>query len=190
MSRPSFQDRITLSRRSLLDMLDGCWSMHKCRDEDARRMDLIGIDLASGHEVLNLGDCHLCSRRHDRIEIAGGLSIDEITLIVALVGVNQRNIREQSSLHDVMLAVELLNRLSFGNQSAKTSLCEEGGNSGATGSNAFRKRPLRVELEFEFAGQKLLGEQLVLANIGRDHLTDLTCLEKRAETNAVDAGIV
>jgi hypothetical protein len=46
--------------------------------------------------------------------------------------------------------------------------------------------PLRVELDLQFTGEVLLGEQLVLADIGRDHLPDLLRLDQDAEANAVD----
>ena len=49
---------------------------------------------------------------------------------------------------------------------------------------------LRVELELELAGKVELLEQLVLADVGRDHLADLAAFQQQAEPGAVDPGVV
>ena len=67
---------------------------------------------------------------------------------------------------------------------------KKAGNAGAAGADALGQRALRVEFELEFAGEILLGEKLVLADIGRDHLPDLPRFQQHAEADAVDAGIV
>jgi len=54
----------------------------------------------------------------------------------------------------------------------------------------FAQQFLAGELELQLTGHELLGEQLVLADIGRDHLSYLARLQEHAETPAVDAGIV
>ena len=93
-------------------------------------------------------------------------------------------------LHDVGLAVELAHLLALGNQRADAGLGVEGRDAGAAGADALGERALRVELELELAGEVLLGEELVLAHVGTDHLADLARLEQAAEADAVDAGIV
>src|SRR3546814_7222901 len=54
----------------------------------------------------------------------------------------------------------------------------KGGNSGAAGANALGQRALRTEFQFQLAGKIELLEQLVVANIGRHHLRDLSGLKK------------
>src|SRR3546814_7309108 len=66
----------------------------------------------------------------------------------------------------------------------------EGGNAGAARANAFGERALRIELELELSRKIEFGEKLVLADVGRDHLTDLAVVEKRPETEAIGAAIV
>ena len=56
--------------------------------------------------------------------------------------------------------------------------------------SALGQGALRIELELELAGEVLLGEQLVLPDIGGDHLPDLARLQQPAEPDAVDAGII
>ena len=158
--------------------------------EHAGRVDVIRIDLAGRHQVLDLGDGDLRRRRHHRIEVARGLAIDEIAGGIALPGVNDREIGEQAAFHHVFLAVELAHFLAFGDQRTDAGLGEEGRNPGAAGADALGERSLRIEFEFQFARQILLREQLVLADIGRDHLLDLARFQQAAKTDAVDAGVV
>ena len=97
---------------------------------------------------------------------------------------------DQPALHHVVLAVEFAHFLALGDQRADAGLGEEGRNAGAAGADALGQRALRVELDLQFAGEILLGERLVLADIGRDHLLDLPRLQQHAEAHAVDAAIV
>ena len=46
------------------------------------------IDLARLDQMLDLGDRHLAGGRHDGIEVARGLAIDEVALAVGLPGVH------------------------------------------------------------------------------------------------------
>ena len=94
------------------------------------------------------------------------------------------------ALHHIALAVEFAHVLAFGDQRADAGLGEEGRHAGAAGADALGQRALRVELDLQFAGEKLLGEGLVLAHIGRDHLLDLARVQQHAEALAVDAAIV
>ena len=132
----------------------------------------------------------LAGGRHHRIEVARGLAVDEVAFGIALPGVHDREVGDEAGLHDVALAVELALFLALGDVGADAGLGEEGRDAGAAGADALGQRALRVELDLELAGEKLLREQLVLADIGRDHLLDLARLEQQAEAGAVDAGIV
>src|SRR5262249_6479 len=61
---------------------------------------------------------------------------------------------------------------------------------GTARADTFRQRALRVEFDLELAGEILLCEQLVLADVGRDHFLHLPRLEQQPEASAVDACIV
>ena len=159
-------------------------------DENAGGMDVVRIDLAGRHQMLDLGDGDLGGGRHHRVKIARGLAVDQVPGGIALPGVDDGEVGEQAALHDVFLAVEFLHFLAFGDQRADAGLGVEGRNTGAAGADALGQRALRIEFEFQFAGEVLLGEQLVLADIGRDHLLDLPGLQQPAQPDAVDAGIV
>ena len=128
--------------------------------------------------------------RHHRIEVARGLSIDEVAFGVGLPGVHDRQVGDDAALHDVLLAVELALFLALGDVGAGAGAGEEGRDAGAAGADALGQRALRVEFDLQFAGEVLLREQLVLADVGRDHLLDLLGLQQQAEARAVDAGVV
>ncbi len=103
---------------------------------------------------------------------------------------HDRQVGDDAALHDVALAVEFALFLALGDVGAGAGAGEEGRDAGAAGADALGQRALRVELDFQFAAEILLGEKLVLAHIGRDHLLDLLGLQQQAEAGAVDAGIV
>ena len=85
---------------------------------------------------------------------------------------------ETSALSDAFehvscAAVELARFLALGDDRAEAGAGEERRDAGAAGAQALGERALRVELEFEFAGEVLAFEFLVLADVGRNHLADL-----------------
>ena len=157
---------------------------------NAGRDDVVRIDLAGLHQMLDLGDGDLAGGRHHRIEVARGLAVDEIAFGIAHIGVHDREIGDQAALHHVALAVEFALVLAFGDQRADAGLGEEGRDAGAAGADALGQRALRIEFDLELVGEILLGEGFVFADIGRDHLLDLPGIEQHAEPLAVDAAIV
>ena len=166
----------------------GTWMMRLTKMP--ARDDVVGIDLARLDQVLDLGHGDLGRRRHHRVEVARGLAVDEVAFGVALPGMHDGQIGDQAGLHHVLLAVELADFLALGDQGADAGLGEEGRDAGAAGAAALGQGALGIELDLQFAGQELLGEGLVLADIGRDHLPDLARLQQHAQADIVDAGIV
>ncbi|GJE44159.1 hypothetical protein AEGHOMDF_3345 [Methylobacterium soli] len=140
--------------------------------------------------MLDLRDRHLGGGGHHRVEVARGQPVGEVALGVAPVGVDEGEVGEEAPLHHVLRAVELAHLLALGHLGADAGLGEEGRDAGASGADALGQRALRVELDLELVGQELAGEFLVLADIGRDHLGDLSGVEELAEADAVDPGIV
>ena len=105
-----------LAHGALLDVLHGVGHVDHPLDEDARRDDVVGIDLARLDQVLDLGYRHLGRGRHHRIKIARGLAIDEVAFGVALPGMHDRQVGDDAALHHVLLAVEFALLLAFGDQ--------------------------------------------------------------------------
>ncbi|GCC44544.1 hypothetical protein chiPu_0028512, partial [Chiloscyllium punctatum] len=73
-------------------------------DEDAGRVDVVRVDLAGRHQMLDLGDGDLRGGRHHRVKVARGLAVDQVAGGVALPGMDDGDVGEQAALHDVLLA--------------------------------------------------------------------------------------
>ena len=159
-------------------------------DEDAGGDDVVRIDLPGFNQVLDLHHHGFAGGGHDRIEVPRGLSIDQIALGVGLPGMDDRQIGAQSALLHIQPAVEFLLRLALGDLRARPGGGEERRNPGAARADSFRQRALRVELDLQFAGQVLLGEGGVLADVGADHLPHLPGLQQHPQPDVVDAGVV
>ena len=149
-----------------------------------------GLMSPGSHQMFDLGNRHPAGGCHHRIEVSRGLPVDEIAFGVAHPGVHDGEVGDDAALHDVLLAVELALFLALGDVGAGAGAGEEGRDARAAGADAFGERALRIEFDLEFAREILLGEQLVLAHVGRDHLLDLLGLQQQAEPRAVDACIV
>src|SRR5437899_8432782 len=91
---------------SLLDSLFMPRPLKDPRYEDSRCMDLLWIDLAGLHQALHLGDGDARRRRHDRIEIAGGLPVHEIAQPVPRKGLDQGEIGRERGLQNKVAAAE------------------------------------------------------------------------------------
>ena len=133
---------------------------------------------------------HLPGARHHRIEIARRLAIDEIAFGVALIGVDERDIGDESALHDIGRAVEVAQLFPIGNDGSDARFCEKRRDARAACPDPLGQRALRIEFEFELAGKIKPLEKLVLADIRRDHFLDLPGLEEEPQPNAIDARIV
>src|SRR3546814_798706 len=157
---------------------------------DARQVDAIGVEAADGHDLLDLGDADLRGGRHRLVEIACGLAENQITALVGLPSLDDRQVGKDAALQDIILSIEILDFLAFGDRGADPGRGIESGNARAPGAAALGERALRTEFDLQFAGQILPLELLVLADIGGDHLPDLPGAEQLAQPLAVDAGVV
>jgi hypothetical protein len=54
------------------------WIVYEAMNEDSRGVDVVGIKLAGGDNLLYLCDCNLSAGRGQGIEVARGLAIDEV----------------------------------------------------------------------------------------------------------------
>src|ERR1700751_3754062 len=68
-------------------------------DEDAGGVDVVGIELAGRNEMLDLGDRDFRSGCHHRVEVARGLAIDQVARGIALPGMDDSEVGEQTALH-------------------------------------------------------------------------------------------
>src|SRR3984957_18171491 len=140
--------------------------------------------------MFNLGDRQTPCRRHIWIEVSRGLPVDEIAFRVALPGMNQGNVGDEASFHHIGFVIELPNFLALRDYRPNTGARKKGGDSRSPSANAFGKRSLRIEFKFEFAREIHARKDLVLADIARNHLLDLTGFKQDTEADPVDASVV
>ncbi len=86
--------------------------------EDAGRMNLVGIEFARIHEMLNFRNRDFAAGRGVRIEVASCAPIDQIAVRIGFPRLHQREIGYDPALEDVGLAVELFVFLTFGDDRA------------------------------------------------------------------------
>ncbi|MNS76962.1 hypothetical protein D3C72_1105290 [compost metagenome] len=153
-------------------------------------MDFVRVQLTGLDDMLDLGDGDLACHGAHRVEVARGAAEHQVAGLVGLVGLDQRHVGGQRTLHHVLLAVELADFLAVGHDRAHAGARKERRNAGAAGAQLLGQRALGREFEFQFAGQVLALELLVLAHVGRDHLPDLARGQQQAQAEAIDAGVV
>src|SRR5690349_14616370 len=62
---------------ALLDVLDPVAGLDQALDEDARGDDVVGVQFARLDNYLRLGNGQEACRGHHRVEIPGGVAVDE-----------------------------------------------------------------------------------------------------------------
>src|SRR5947209_11825870 len=94
--------------------------MHQALDVDARRDDVVGIDIAGLHEVLDFRHGDLACGGHHWIEVARGLAVNEVALGIAHPSMDDREIGDKPALHDVEPAINLALLLALRNLSPRS----------------------------------------------------------------------
>src|SRR3546814_661151 len=119
---------------------------HNAMHIDAGQMNLIGIETTGVDDFLDLDNGDLARHGHIGIEITRRLAKHQITAAVGLVGLDQRDVRNNGTIHDVFLAVELADLFAVGNNGTNAGKREEGRNAVAAGAKKIG-RAGRVERE-------------------------------------------
>src|SRR5580704_11173660 len=122
-----------LADSALLDALLVRWAPHDAFDKNAGRVDVVGVDDAGLDQMLDLCHGDLRGRRHYRVEIARSLPVDEVAFAIGLPGVDDSEIGEEATLHNVARSIELANLLALRHQGADTRLGKKCRNAGAPG---------------------------------------------------------
>src|SRR5260370_28804469 len=198
--------RCTL-RHQLTDgvfLLCGCAALHRTKldaflvaralddaiDEDARRVDLVGIKLADLDELLYLGNADFAATGDHLVEVPRGFSLNEVAGFVALPCLHERNLRRDAGFENVFLIVAILRFLALGQFGAEAGAGVEPGDPSAARPQPLGECALRDELEFEFTRQNLALQLLILPNAGGHDLLDLSSGERKAHAAAIHARIV
>ena len=153
-------------------------------------MHQVGIQLANLDQVLHLRNRNFGSTGHHRVEVAGGLAINEVAPFITLPGFNQGEVCFQCVFHHVEAAIEFAGFLIFGDHCAHARRREESRNASAAGPDAFRKCSLRHQVQFNLALQDHLFQQFILTNVGSNVLAKLAGCEQQAYAKAIHASVV
>src|SRR5215472_15907051 len=186
-SRPSLDP---LAYGPLLDPLLVVAAQDDALDEDRWYVNLIRILLAHLHQFLHLGDRHLGGHAHQRREVAGGLTKDEVSPPVTLEGTDDREIGHERRLEHVLPPVDGAGFLAGGDLRPHSGGGVEASNSAAAGADPLRQRALRIQLHLELAAEELPLELLVLPDVAGHHLLNLLGLEQDAEPQIGSAAVV
>src|SRR5690606_29451671 len=127
-------------------------------DEQARRDDDFGVDLAQFDDVVHRRDGAFGGGGHDGAEVAGGFAVQQVAPAVARFGLDQGEVGEDGVLEHVVAAVDFANFFALGQFGAVAGGREEGAYARAGGADAFGKIALGHEFELDLAGMIELVE--------------------------------
>src|ERR1700734_64408 len=82
---------------AMLDALVDMVELDDAFDIYTRGDDVVAVNLARLHEMLDLGNGDFRRCGHDRVKIARGLTVDEVALGIAFVSVNDGEVGEQAA---------------------------------------------------------------------------------------------
>src|SRR6185437_9232466 len=111
--------------------------------ENAGSVDLIGIEVTDLNQFLDLGDADFATGGDHRIKIPRCLSVNEVPEFIAFPCFDDGKLGGDPGLEHIISAVEVLCLFAFGEFGAETRPRVKSRNSGATGSQSFRKGALR-----------------------------------------------
>src|SRR2546425_1115804 len=175
---------------SLLDSLFIVRPLEDPAHVDARSMHRLRVEIARRDQVLHLGDGDARRGGHHRVEVARGFAVHEIAQAVASVGLDQSEVGQEGCLQNVVTIPETPCLLAVRDRGAVARRSEKSGNPRATRPDALREGSLGHELDLKLALEKLLLEQVVLADVGGDHLANLPRSEQQAEPVVARAGVI
>ena len=143
----------SLPHRALLDALLVVLALVDTLHENAGRVNLVGVELADGHQLFHFGHRDFAGRGHHGVEVAGRAFVDEVAGGVAFPGFHEGEIGDKAGFHQVHFAVELAAFLAFAHLGAVAGRSEKRRNSCPAGSAALGQRALRNEFHFELAAE-------------------------------------
>ena len=157
---------------------------------DARRVDLVGIELPHPNQLLDLGDGDFPTGGDHGVEVARGFSVDEVAQAVAFPGLHQGDVGADGRLKHIFQAVKFLCLLPLGELGADGRAGIEPRDASASGTESLGQRSLGHELQIELAAEHLALELFVLPHVGGKHPADLAGFQKQAHPEIIHPGIV
>src|SRR5450631_1011176 len=152
--------------------------------------NFIRIQLTWLNEFFNLGNRQIRGCGHCRIEIASCFPVDKIAMTVCFPGLDKRDVRTQSELHQVGLSGEFPNFLAFSDNGADAGRHIECRNPSTAGANPLGERALRNQSKVQLAGDYKLFEHTVFAYIASDMRGNHSSLKHQAHSESIDAHVI
>src|SRR5690606_40047600 len=103
-------------------------------------------------DLVDLGDRAPGGGRHDGVEVAGGLAVDEVAPAVGALRLHQREVGMQGVLQHLAATVDRAHLLALGERRAERGRAVEGADAGAGRADALGPRALRAALALPLAG--------------------------------------
>jgi hypothetical protein len=153
-------------------------------------VDVVGVELADLDQLLDLDDRDLAGLGAQRVEVARGLAEHQVAPAVAAPRLDDREVAADRVLQHAAPAVDLAGLLAIGDLRAEPGRRVERLDPRAPRAQPLGERALRTQLDLELAGQELLLEDLVLADVRRHHALDLALREQQAEALVGRAAVV
>ncbi len=166
----------------------GCVHVQACAievvHERRRRDDVIRTDDAGRDDVVGLDDHGIGGHRDHRVEIARGQRVREVAEVVGEERVDEREVRAQCGLDEVILAAHVDLLLALLDDGTDAGRGEDTAEPEATRADALDQRALRHELDLHFAGQHLLLRFRIQADVADDRLAHQPGAHQLADADA------
>mmetsp|Transcript_48701 Transcript_48701/g.115947 ORF Transcript_48701/g.115947 Transcript_48701/m.115947 type:complete len:336 (-) Transcript_48701:360-1367(-) len=181
--------------RPLLDALLVALALHNSVHVDAGQMNFLRAQAAQRNNLLDLCNAHLASPSAIWIEVLRGPLPHEVPALIGLPSLYKGKVSNDCLLHDVAFAIEVplfpglahdLDSSSLGAAGAVLddvaafvdgcpigSSGEEGRDASTTCPQALCQGALRCQFNLQLTAEVQLLEELVLADVGRNHALDL-----------------
>src|SRR5260370_14517332 len=150
---------------ALLDALLVRRAAHHAFNKNSGRVDVVGVDSAGLDQMFDLRNGDLRGRRHHRVEVARRLPIDEVALAISFPGMDDCEIGDEATLHNVAFPIEAANFLALRHQGADTRLGKKCRYPGSPRPYPFCESTLRIEFDVEVTPATKIREHLVFTVI-------------------------
>src|SRR4051812_26280575 len=116
-------------------------------------MDAVRIEAADRNDFFHLRNADLARRRGRLVEVAGGLAEHQVAALVGFPALDDAEVGANSTLQDIILAVEILDLLTLGHLRADAGLGIESRDARAARPHPLGQRALRTEFYLQLARQ-------------------------------------
>ena len=177
--------RLRLPARAVLDV-----GAHHGVDEDPAGVDALGVELAHGVEVLDLGDDVVGAHGRRHVEVARCATVDQVAPGVALVGAHDGDVAPHRRHQDVLAAVDLDDLLALFGDRADAGGRQKAAQAGAAAAHHLGEGALRGGFDLEPAFVHRLADVGRGADVAGDDLADLALVDELDRAALAVAGVV